>query len=747
MSSNLFGLSAASFYALGKKNNSTSPSGNYVTLDTVQTITANKIFANLNVQNILGVDIGVQGNIYLTGFIQFGDGSIQSTATPSTQSYVTVDTTQTITGQKTFSQSTYFNLLNAAVISTPSVNVTTITFGDGSTQTTATTNAQITTTTVQSGTYYPVFTLSGQGSNNVTPYTSLNISYSIDYNVLTIPNVQVYGTIEMIAASAATRSISCSYYRFYTNTDGAYQGGVQQGVMYSDNTGIVFDLSSTLNKNFTFYANNGVNVTTPLVITPTEIQFGTGMYINFNGGDFDNAASLGVTGTSYQNIINASGNINASAKIVVKDQNVGGSNTTLLETVGVTSFLTAGQDLAISADLLTVYADTVISGTLTQTGNATFNGITTGTATVTNHLQLKSGSSANQTTLQQLLTACSITNNGINGDLSFYLYNSAGSVGRPLFLTASTTVLEGSASFIPGALGAGEVRNLHTMPAANDTSTLIPTCGWVQNAIIAGGGSPPSSTVFNGLEIAGNTAANQFYSVKLGNEINYNGTGRRNIHLGYEAGRNVSSGQDNILIGAYTANVLTTGANNVVIGNYAGGSNLFSGQNNILIGMQANNYNADTNNNIVIGNNGFSYQSISEIILIGDQTQTQHIQGQVNNKTQTLTNTIVANNAVYTYFLPDVLPSNVYFFNNSNSSGVRMYMILPIMNMRYKGVTLLMRVKFANFPRPEMNVQMTDNAAKLVYNNAPVTQFNLGSDYYCSMMCDGEYWYLNERIG
>lgn len=745
MSSNLFGLSAASFYALGKKNNSTSPSGNYVTLDTVQTITANKIFANLNVQNVLGVDIGVQGNIYLTGFIQFSDGSIQSTATPSTQSYVTVDTTQTITGEKTFSQSTYFNLLNASIVSTPSVHVTTITFGDGSTQTTATTNAQISTTTVQSGTYYPVFTQSGQGSNNATPYTSGNLSFDNNTNRMTLPNLDVYGQLNMNSSDSSTRQIFCSYYNFYDGTNPS--PATYMGRIYANTGGIKFDLSDFPSSTYVYYANNGGTVTTPLVITPTEIQFGTGMYINVGGGDLDNAASLGVTGTSYQNIINASGNINAAAKIVVKDQNVGGNNTTLLETVGVTSFLTAGQDLAITADLLTVYADTVISGSLTQTGNATFNGITAGTATVTNNLQIKAGSSANHTTLQQLSTACNITNNGVNGDLSFYLYNSAGSVGRPLALTASTTVLEGVASFTPGALGAGEVRNLHTMPLASDTSTLVPTCGWVQSAIIAGGGTPPSSTEFNGLAIAGNTSANQIYSVKLGNNINYNGTGRRNIHLGYEAGKNVSSGQDNILIGAYTANVLTTGANNVIIGNYAGGSNLFSGQSNILIGTQANNYNADTNNNIVIGNNGFAYQSSSEIILIGDQTQTQYIQGQVNNKTQTLTNTIAANNAVYVYYLPDVLPSNVYFFNDSSSSGIKMYMILPIMNMRYKGVTLLMRTKFSNTPRPEMNVQMDDNAAKLVYNNAPVTQFNLGSNYYCSMMCDGEYWYLNERIG
>lgn len=745
MSSNLFGLSAASFYALGKKNNTSSSSGNYVTLDTVQTITANKIFANLNVQNILGVDIGVQGNIYLTGFIQFGDGSIQSTATPSTQSYVTVDTTQTITGEKTFSQSTYFNLLNASIVSTPSVNVTTITFGDGSTQITATTNAQITTTTAQSGTYYPVFTGSGQGSNNATPYTSGSLSFDNDNNRMTLPNLDVYGQLHVNSSDAYSRQMFSSYYNFYDATD--LSPAIEKGRIYADTGGFKFDLSNYPSSTYLFYANNGGTVTIPLVITPTEIQFGSGIYINVGGGDLDNVASLAVTGTSYQNIINASGNINAAAKIVVKDQNVGGSNTTLLETVGTTSFLTAGQDLVLSADLLTVYADTVISGALTQTGNATFNGITAGTATVTNHLQINAGTSANQTTLQQLSTACSITNNGLNGDLSFYLYNSTGSVGRPLVLTATTTVLEGVASFIPGALGTGEVRNLHTMPLASDTSTLVPTCGWVQSAIIAGGASPPSSTVFNGLDIAGNTSANQFYSVKLGNNIQYNGTGRRNIHLGYEAGKNVSSGQDNILIGAYTANALTTGANNVIIGNYAGGSNLFSGQNNILIGIQANNYNADTNNNIVIGNNGFAYQSSSEIILIGDQTQTQYIQGQVNHKSQTLTNTIAANNAVYTYYLPDVLPSVVYFFQNSSSTGVRMYLILPIMDMSYKGASLQMRTKYAPYAQAEMNVQMANNASKLVYNSAPVTQFNLGSNFYASMTCDGEYWYLNQRVG
>lgn len=358
MSSNLFGLSAASFYALGKKNNSTSPSGNYVTLDTVQTITANKIFANLNVQNILGVDIGVQGNIYLTGFIQFGDGSIQSTATPSTQSYVTVDTTQTITGEKTFSQSTYFNLLNAAVVSTPSVNVTTITFGDGSTQTTATTNAQISTTTAQGGTYYPVFTLGGQGSNNATPYTSGNLSFDNVNNLMTLPNLNVYGQLNVNSTDAYTRQIYSSYYNFY---DGAnLSPAVTMGRIYADTGGFKFDLSSYPSSTFHFYANDGGTLATPLVITPVEIQANTHFHI-------PNQTSIRL-GAFQQTVGANSGRILQQSTYTVIANNATGGAINLTTTSTSNQFAT---QLSVSSALVALTADNNTAPTATPGNNTT----------------------------------------------------------------------------------------------------------------------------------------------------------------------------------------------------------------------------------------------------------------------------------------------------------------------------------------------------------------------------------------
>jgi microcystin-dependent protein len=83
MSSNVYGLSAAGFYALAKKNCNGSVSSNYVTLDTVQTITADKTFANLNVQNILGEDITAQGNVHVTGNI-YNTGSMPIASDAST---------------------------------------------------------------------------------------------------------------------------------------------------------------------------------------------------------------------------------------------------------------------------------------------------------------------------------------------------------------------------------------------------------------------------------------------------------------------------------------------------------------------------------------------------------------------------------------------------------------------------------------------------------------------------------------
>jgi hypothetical protein len=893
MSSNLFGLSAASFYALGKKNNSTSPSGNYVTLDTVQTITANKIFANLNVQNILGIDIGVQGNIYLTGFIQFGDGSIQSTATPSTQSYVTVDTTQTITGAKTFSQSTYFNLLNAAVISTPSVNVTTITFGDGSTQTTATTNAQISTTTVQSGTYYPVFTMSGQGSNNttpytsgnlsfdnnnnrmtlpnldvygqlnvnssdaytrqmscsyynfydgtnlspaivmgrvyattggfvfdltdhpsstfvfyannggtptapleitptsinavsincsgiisgngsgltnlnvvsptfntttattgtffpvwtlsgngatnVTPYTSFNISYGIDNNLLTIPNVHVYGVLDMTAASAATRSIYCSYYRFYTTTDGA---GVQQGAMYSDNTGINFDLSAYPNKSFTFSTNDGVNVTAPLIITPDEIQADTHFHV-------PNQTSIRLGEFQQTSGANSSRILQQGEYMSIANNSTGGAINFSTTSTG-NQFAT---QLSVSSALIALTADNNTAPTVALGNNTTT--IAT-TAFVTNAVTNLSVSNVYVTTGGGSSNYILFSQNGINA---------TGAIAGDSNLRFNTTTNTVSADYFQGSfsgtsdravyLSFGNAGQIPYQSAPNTTN--FTTTGAIGQVLTSQGTGAPtwttptsSGTVFNGLAIAGNTAANQFYSVKLGNEINYNGTGQRNTHVGYQAGRNVSTGQDNVLIGAYAANSLTGGANNVIIGDYAGGSNLFNGQNNILIGMQANSYAIDTSNNIVIGNDGFHYDTKSNIIVIGDLTQTQYIQGQVNHKTQTLTNTIVANNAIYQYYLPDVLPSTVYLYQHSSSTGVKMYVVLPAMNMRYQGAEITLRAKGTYLPLPEICIRLVDNSGKLVYDtgnnyNMLASELQLNTNIYATISCDGEFWYLNER--
>jgi hypothetical protein len=76
----------------------------------------------------------------------------------------------------------------------------------------------------------------------------------------------------------------------------------------------------------------------------------------------------------------------------------------------------------------------------------------------------------------------------------------------------------------------------------------------------------------------------------------------RNSSFGCQALRLLTTGYDNIAVGAYTGSGITSGYKNILIGNSAG-SSLTTGYSNIAIGDSIL-LNSNSNNNIVIGQNG-----------------------------------------------------------------------------------------------------------------------------------------------
>lgn len=147
------------------------------------------------------------------------------------------------------------------------------------------------------------------------------------------------------------------------------------------------------------------------------------------------------------------------------------------------------------------------AGTMTVTtpNGCTFGAITAGATTVKGSLVIKQGNTTNTSTIGQVSEGFALTNNVLNGNVDFFAYDGLGNLGRPLSFLANETYQQGNVTFSPSStFGNGVVRNTNPMPAANDSTTIVPTTAWVQSAtksvltgsiIMYGGSVAPSGYV------------------------------------------------------------------------------------------------------------------------------------------------------------------------------------------------------------------------------------------------------------
>ncbi len=99
----------------------------------------------------------------------------------------------------------------------------------------------------------------------------------------------------------------------------------------------------------------------------------------------------------------------------------------------------------------------------------------------------------------------------------------------------------------------------------------------------------------------------------------------QNIAIGWQAGKNNTTGHDNTLIGGYAGKTVTTGIKNTVVGSQAAYTTLATGDNNIVIGYGADASAADVDNEITLGDSNIAtlrcnVQTISSLSDARDKT-------------------------------------------------------------------------------------------------------------------------------
>lgn len=106
--------------------------------------------------------------------------------------------------------------------------------------------------------------------------------------------------------------------------------------------------------------------------------------------------------------------------------------------------------------------------------------------------------------------------------------------------------------------------------------------------------------------------------LKLGSNDTLEANSDNNVIIGYEAGENITLGNDLLFIGRSAGKNATSGQDNTYLGNYAGENN--SGNRNTFIGSRSGNLNEGENNTIIGTNAGRYSQTSSFNTLIGYET-------------------------------------------------------------------------------------------------------------------------------
>ena len=412
----------------------TGGSGNYVTIASTQTITGSKTFSNLT---FFTNTVDVTGNTNILGQLLLRDTQLTSNQmllhTDGITSFIDADQDIAILSGGTVT--VYASLLHANGAFSTSGNIRM----DGP-NTTIYSNYPGGVLLIQgpvSTTNGVVITTNGGGSGSafvVAPTGVTTAKVTMNCPALVNGTMDVYSTLSVGLIPNIGVGI-----KMMTNVPG---GNYNPSTQLADNIIFAEDSNSGGVLNLTTHSSNYTGVR----ITPSSVTLSN---------------AIGDSPVSYLQISNG-GTPTSHGPVPDPTDN----STKIATTAWVQSIA------AVTGNYVTL--NTVQSITAQKDMNA---------VTVKNGLTIQQGNNPSNSTITQTSTASVFTNNTLGGNTDFFLYNNAGILGQPLALYADQVTMRGNIGFAASqTLYTGEVHNYNTMPASNDASTLVPSTAWVQSA-------------------------------------------------------------------------------------------------------------------------------------------------------------------------------------------------------------------------------------------------------------------------
>lgn len=686
--SNVFGFIPEGAF-LGIKNQLGGGDG-YVTLNTTQTITGQKTF---DVNTIFNYDIYVQSvhsdfqiittyvsseNIYASNAYLFGDGTTQYTA------YLSLP------------PGTY-NTANIVVNSHGAISSI-------STGTSSTIASQILMTDSSSASYFPLCFATGSpdGAKNVyQAYTGATFQPST--STLTTVNANV---LTNLLGSNATFSGTLNAYIFSAN--------FITGDLISNSTTQNFEISSGPGQTLDLYSNNGATHNLMCTGTYNRTYVPLQAYVATSHSEAITAYGL----DTYQQII-----FNADASA---------SSWNPIVNNGYASIVARGNGQNVKSLAITLWSNTAMGLLLSPTqsvlrfGNqvitADGSGIlfqSTNPVSVSGYtLPANDNSSSLATTawVQSFIGAGSgpassvqMTQNLNNTDFCICYSDGSPDAFKDVYQDYSDLKFNPST----GILTTNKINKVRFF---GDPATFTIYCGYNRSTY-------PSYCTIYGMNAGENLYGgyNTFIGYRAGQGSGGTLTASNNTCIGTSAGRSLNYGTENVYIG-YESAFNANGSSNTFIGSQSG---------NIL--------NLNTTNTILIGRNvqPNSTLSINEI-KIGDNTQTQFIQGQINYNTYFVNYLVLGPTS---FNLPTVVPQVVFITSDLQNANVGI--VLPALGVSnaYLGAHIIFR------KLPLMtNVSITvAGGGQIIDYNAlgPVSgnTFGFNTNYvYVDMVCSGNYW-------
>lgn len=667
--------------------------------------------------------------------------------------YVTINTAQTITGQKTFDTNTIFNydiyvesIHSSFQVETTYVSSTDIyasnsyLFGDGTTQTTAykslvpgnyttanivvdsngaissivtgttsTTASQITMTDVSDATSYALCFATQSPNGAKAVYQDYNqLTYVPSTTTLSTSNVDVSSTLTTVNSNVTG---TLDAYLFNCN--------FVLGDLISNSSTSNFQISAGPGQTLDLYCNNGgthnwllagsynrsyvqiQSYAASLNAEPLTLYgYDTYQQIIFNP-QAGNGSWNPIVGSGYASIVARGTAVdNKSLAITLW------SNTTLglLLTPTTIQMRFGNSNITANNTSITLNATSPVSVTgYTIPSNDNSAALAT-TAWVQSFIGTGSGPAA----------SVQMTENVTNNDFPICYSTGSPNGFKSVYQDYSDLIFNPSSGILT-------VSKINKVRFWGDTATFTIYCGYNRSTY------PGYCAVF------GMYAGENLY-------------GSYNTFIGYRAGQGSGatfSASQNTCVGDLAGKSLDTGTNNVYIGHLSGENNQ-NGNNNTFIGANTGTaLNLAVSNCILIGQNVQAPSTVANnSILIGDSNQTQYIRGQINYRTQLIA---FVSGGPTSFNLYTTVPQ-VVFLSSDINTGV-FTVVLPAPTSDYYGAKII----FRKVPLlSDVTITVDGGLVNKILNYNTVgtmTSFGFNTNYvYVDMVCTGTYWCVNNLV-